>query len=100
MFDVIVLHGIWSWISDENRRAIVKIARQLGNRRYFLHFLQFHAGLVGGHATAPPHEPPCGPCLGRGQGVVSKIDGALAFAKTVVDLKPAISRRIRQWWTA
>jgi hypothetical protein len=28
MFDVIVLHGIWSWVSEVNRRVIVKIARQ------------------------------------------------------------------------
>ena len=27
-FDVIALHGVWSWISDANRRAIVDIARR------------------------------------------------------------------------
>lgn len=27
-FDVIALHGIWSWISDANRRVIVDIARR------------------------------------------------------------------------
>jgi SAM-dependent methyltransferase len=26
-FDIIALHGIWSWVSDESRRAIVRIAR-------------------------------------------------------------------------
>ena len=28
VFDIIVLHGIWSWVSEANRRVIVKIARQ------------------------------------------------------------------------
>lgn len=27
-FDIIALHGIWSWISDENRKIIVDIARR------------------------------------------------------------------------
>ena len=27
-FDVIVLHGIWSWISDENRAVVIDIARR------------------------------------------------------------------------
>lgn len=26
-FDIIALHGIWSWVSDESRQAIVEIAR-------------------------------------------------------------------------
>ena len=90
MFDIIVLHGIWSWISDENRRAIVKIARQhlaIGGVFYISynstpgwsaamplrHLMSLHADLASGEA----------------QGVVSKIDGALAFAKTVVDSKAA-----------
>ena len=28
MFDMIALHGIWSWVSEENRRIIVDIARR------------------------------------------------------------------------
>lgn len=28
MFDMIALHGIWSWVSEENRRTIVDIARR------------------------------------------------------------------------
>src|SRR5262245_49145134 len=27
-FDVIVAHGVWSWISDSNRRAIVQLLRK------------------------------------------------------------------------
>lgn len=27
LFDVITLHGVWSWVSDDSRRAIVKILR-------------------------------------------------------------------------
>jgi hypothetical protein len=104
MFDVIALHGIWSWISDENRRAIVKIARQhlaIGGIFYISynctpgwsaamplrHLMSLHADLAAGEA----------------QGVVSKIDGALAFAKTVVDSKatyfkanPAVVDRLKK----
>ena len=27
-FDIIALHGLWSWVSAENRRAIVEIMRR------------------------------------------------------------------------
>jgi SAM-dependent methyltransferase len=27
-FDIIALHGVWSWISEDNRRTLVKILRQ------------------------------------------------------------------------
>lgn len=85
-FDVIVLHGIWSWISDENRRVIADIARRrlaVGGILYvsynttpgwsaampLRHLMTLHAELASGEA----------------QGMVPRIDQALDFAQSVVD---------------
>jgi hypothetical protein len=85
-FDVIALHGIWSWISDENRRVIVDIARRklkVGGTLYISynatpgwsasmplrHLLLMHAELASGEA----------------QGILPRIDAALAFGQQLVD---------------
>jgi hypothetical protein len=85
-FDVIALHGIWSWISDENRRVIVDIARRklaVGGVLYvsynttpgwsaampLRHLMSLHVELASGEA----------------QGMVPRIDQALGFAQSVVD---------------
>jgi hypothetical protein len=85
-FDVIALHGIWSWISDENRRVIVDIARRklaVGGILYLSynttpgwsaamplrHLMSLHVELASGEA----------------QGMAPRIDQALGFAQSVVD---------------
>lgn len=85
-FDIIALHGIWSWISDENRRVIVDIARRklkVGGAVYISynatpgwsaampvrHLLLLHAELASGEA----------------QGIVPRIDASLAFGQQLVD---------------
>ena len=85
-FDVIALHGIWSWISEENRALIVDIAKRklAAGGMFFIsynctpgwapvmplrHLLSLHAELAGSGE----------------QGIVSRIDGALAFAQQVAD---------------
>ena len=102
VFDIIVLHGIWSWVSDANRRIIVKIARQhlaIGGILYISynstpgwsaamplrHLMNLHADLASSEAL----------------GVLSEVDGALAFAQSVVDSKagyfkanPAVADRL------
>ena len=102
MFDVIVLHGIWSWVSEVNRRIIVKIARRhlaIGGILYISynstpgwsaamplrHLMNLHADLASSEAS----------------GVLSEVDGALAFAQSVVDSKagyfranPAVAERL------
>jgi SAM-dependent methyltransferase len=104
LFDMIVLHGVWSWISDQNRRTIVKIARQhlaVGGIFYISynstpgwsaamplrHLMSLHEELASGEA----------------QGTVLNIDAALAFAQTVVDSKaayfranPAVAERLKK----
>jgi hypothetical protein len=85
-FDIIALHGIWSWISDENRRVIADIARRklaVGGIFYLSynttpgwsaaiplrHLMTLHLEVASGEA----------------QGLVPRIDQALSFAQSVVD---------------
>lgn len=92
-FDFIGLHGIWSWISDENRRLIVTFLRQklkVGGILYISyntlpgwasfapmrHLMTRHAEVMG----AP------------GDGIVKRIDGALAFAEKLLAVNPAYAQ--------
>jgi hypothetical protein len=103
-FDVIALHGIWTWISNENRRAIVDIVRRklcAGGIVYISynclpgwapamplrHLMTLHAELAGTDAS----------------GTAGKIDGALAFAQQVADsgalyfrANPAVTERLKR----
>lgn len=84
-FDIIALHGTWSWISDENRRAIVDIVRRRlrpGGVLYMSynclpgwtvalplrHLMALHVELAGSGDT----------------GIIGKIDKAIAFTEQVV----------------
>lgn len=102
-FDVIALHGIWSWISDENRTVIVELARRklaVGGVLYISynctpgwspamplrHLMTLQAELAGSDA----------------QGLTGKIDAALAFTERVIDSgalyfkgNPAVAQRLK-----
>ena len=102
-FDIIALHGIWSWISDENNRVVINlIGRKLrvGGIVYISynclpgwaptlplrHLMKLHADLA---AEVP--------------GMVAKLDGALAFAQQVIDSgalyfrsNPAVGERLKE----
>ncbi|MEP6968571.1 MAG: class I SAM-dependent methyltransferase, partial [Pseudomonadota bacterium] len=86
-FDYIVLHGVWSWVSDENRRAIVEIIRRrlrVGGAVYMSyntlpgwavamplrHMMTLHAETVGSDA----------------QGVVGRIDASIAFGAKLAEV--------------
>jgi SAM-dependent methyltransferase len=81
-FDYIGLHGIWSWISDENRQVIVDFIRKklkVGGVLYISY------NTLPGWGTFAPmrhlmtqHASVMGP---TGKGVVSRVDGALEFAQ-------------------
>ena len=85
-FDMIVAHGVWSWISDENRATIVDIARRklaAGGIFYISynctpgwspimplrHLMQLHAALASS----------------EDEGITRKVDTAIEFAQRVVD---------------
>ncbi len=88
-FDYIGLHGIWSWVSDENRQIIVDFIRRklkVGGVVYvsyntlpgwagfgpMRHLMTQHAEIIGS----------------EGSGIVSRIDGALEFADNLLQTNP------------
>lgn len=92
-FDYIGLHGIWSWISDDNRRAVVDFLRRklkVGGVLYISyntqpgwapviplrHLLTEHAEVMG--------------ALGRG--IVSRVEAALEYAERLFATNPAYAR--------
>lgn len=92
-FDYIGLHGIWSWVSDENRRAIVDFIRRklkVGGVLYIS-----YNTLPGWAAFAPmrhlmtEHAEVLG---AEGRGIVSRIDGAMDFAEKLLATNPTFSR--------
>jgi SAM-dependent methyltransferase len=92
-FDSIGLHGIWSWISDENRAIIVDFIRRklkVGGALYISYNTQ-----PGWAAFAPmrhlmtEHASVMG---SSGKGVVSRVDGALEFAQKLLDTNPLFAK--------
>lgn len=92
-FDFIGLHGIWSWISDENRAVIVDFVRRklkVGGVLYvsyntmpgwaafapMRHLMAEHAEVIGS----------------QGRGIVARVDDAIGFAERLLALNPAYSR--------
>ena len=103
-FDYIGLHGIWSWISDENRSVIVDFLRRklkVGGVLYISyntmpgwaafapirHLMAEHANVIGAD----------------GHGIVKRIDGAIEFADKLLatnplygKANPLITERVKQ----
>lgn len=92
-FDYIGIHGIWSWISDENRTVIVDFIRRklkVGGVLYISyntfpgwaafapmrHLMQEHADVIGVD----------------GHGIVKRVDGAIDFADKLLATNPLYSR--------
>ncbi len=92
-FDYIGLHGIWSWISDDNRQVIVDFVRRklkVGGVLYISY------NTLPGWATFAPmrhlmteHAEVLG---AEGRGIVSRIDGAMDFAEKLLATNPLFSR--------
>lgn len=89
-FDSIGLHGIWSWINDENRSIIVDFIRRklkVGGLLYISYNTQPGWGAFAPmrHLLAQHTE-----VMGAGgQGIVGKIDGAIDFAERLLATNPA-----------
>jgi SAM-dependent methyltransferase len=92
-FDFIAMHGIWSWISDENRQIIVEFIRaklKVGGVLYISyntlpgwaafapmrHLLTLHADIQGA----------------EGQGILGRIDGAFDFVDQLLTVNPGYAR--------
>ena len=92
-FDIIGLHGIWTWISDENSRVVVDLIRRklrAGGIVYISynclpgwapavplrHLMKLHADLAA-----------------EASGLLAKLDGAVSFAQQVIDLGRAFLPR-------
>lgn len=92
-FDYIGLHGIWSWISDENRTVIVDFIRRklkVGGVLYISY------NTLPGWATHAPirhlltqHANGMG---AKGTGIVNRIEGALDFADKLMATNPLYAR--------
>jgi len=92
-FDFIGLHGIWSWISDDNRAVIVEFIRRklkVGGVLYIS-----YNTLPGWAAFAPmrhlmtEHAEVIG---SEGRGIVSRIDDAIEFADKLIGTNPMFLR--------
>lgn len=85
-FDVIALHGIWTWVSDENRRTIVELVRRR-LRPGGLVYVSYN--VTPGWSPSMPlrelmtlHAERAGT---DAAGIVSRIDGAIEFVQKLVD---------------
>ncbi len=92
-FDYIALHGIWSWISDENRAVIVDFVKRKLKVGGIL-YISYNT-MPGWGAFAPlrhlmtEHAATMG---SAGGGIVNRINGALEFAEKLMALNPLYSR--------
>jgi SAM-dependent methyltransferase len=91
-FDFIGLHGVWSWISDENRTAIVEFVRRhlaVGGVLY----VSYNA-LPGWSGFAPmrhlmvEHARSAG---SQGAGSLGRADAAIGFAERMLATRPAFA---------
>ena len=92
-FDYIGLHGIWSWISDENRSVIVDFIRRklkVGGVLYISYNTQpGWAAMVPMRDLLTEHSE----IMGRsGMGIVNRIDEALAYVDRLIATNPIYLR--------
>ena len=102
-FDIIGLHGIWTWISDENSRQIVDLIRRK-LRAGGIVYISYNC--LPGWAPAMPlrhlmklHAD----FAGEASGLLAKLDGAVSFAQQVIDSgalffrgNPAVAERLKR----
>ena len=91
--DYVGLHGIWSWISDENRAVIVDFVRRklkVGGVLYVSYNTQpGWAAMVPVRDLFVEHAAVMG---SPGQGRVSRVDAALSFVEKLLAANPAFAR--------
>lgn len=88
-FDYIGIHGIWSWISDENRTSLVDFVRRklkVGGVLYISYnTLPGWAGFAPMRHLMTEHAETIG---ATGLGIVNRINGALDFAEKLLATNP------------
>ena len=91
--DYIGLHGIWSWISDENRAVIVDFVRRklsVGGVLYVSYNTQpGWAAMVPMRELFVEHAAVMG---SPGEGRVARVDAALGFAEQLMAVNPSFVR--------
>ena len=91
-FDFIGLHGVLSWVSDENERLIVDFIRRklkVGGVLFLSYNCQpGHAAMVPFRRLLTEHA---GTMAAPGRGIVGRIDAALEFAEALLALNPVFS---------
>ena len=102
-FDIIGLHGIWTWISDENSRVVVDLIRRK-LRAGGIVYISYNC--LPGWAPAVPlrhlmklHAD----FAAESSGLLAKLDGAVSFAQQVIDSgalffrgNPAVADRLKR----
>lgn len=92
-FDFIALHGIWSWISDENRHVIVDFVRRklkVGGVLYIS-----YNTLPGWSAVGPLRKllaEHASTLSAEGVGVLKRVDDAIAFTDKLLATNPLYAR--------
>ena len=92
-FDYIGLHGIWSWVSDENRTIVVDFIKRklkVGGVLYISYNTQpGWAAMIPMRDLLAEHANVMGT---TGQGIDTRINGALEFAEKLIATKPLFTR--------
>ncbi|MBX9917214.1 MAG: class I SAM-dependent methyltransferase [Nitrosomonas sp.] len=92
-FDYIGLHGIWSWINDQNRRVIADFLRRklkIGGVLYISYNTQpGWAPMVPMRELLSSHIDVMG---ASGQGIINRIDAALDFAERLFAAEPLYTK--------
>jgi len=92
-FDYIALHGIWSWISDENRKIIVDFIRRklkVGGVLYISYNTQpGWAGMIPVRDLLAEHS---NVMSSPGDGIVKKINQSLEFVERLINVNSQFFR--------
>lgn len=92
-FDFIAMHGVWSWVSEENRNILVDFLRRklrVGGVVYFgYNTLPGWSDSVPLRELLVQHTQRLG---GAGESLTDRMRGALDFAAKMVDASPALAR--------
>ena len=92
-FDYIALHGVWSWISEENRREIVNFVKarlKIGGALYVSYNAQSGwAGFIPLRKLMMDYMDRISP---TGKGISARIDEALDFAGKLIEVEPMFAK--------